>query len=363
MGMKKVVLTGSQGFIGTYLCAELLSKGYKVFGYDNYSKYGKVVRPHDNHPNFHLFNMDLTKREPDFIESQPDCIILGAAKIGGISYFHKYAADLVLDNETIMANCYRSILKLWKSQNNLERVVTLSSSMVFEGADQWHKNLVDFHGMDGYDSYHQTWPTDENAVKAFPPPYSTYGFQKLMCEYWAKGFHEQYGIPYTIVRPFNAVGAYENEAIGEAEVMSGNVKLQMSHVLPDLINKCLKGQDPLHILGDGLQVRCYTNGKDIARGIVMAMESKKGLNNDFNISTEESTSVLELAIMVWERINGEKPFRHVEDKPFEFDVQRRIPCTFKAESLLGFKAQIPLSQSIDEVVEWMKGQNDSYSKR
>ena len=68
-------------------------------------------------------------------------------------------------------------------------------------------------------------------------------------------------------------------------MLSGNVKLAMSHVVPDLVQKVLKGQDPLHILGDGSQVRHYTYGGDLAKGIVTAMEHPDALNDDFNLST------------------------------------------------------------------------------
>ena len=68
----------------------------------------------------------------------------------------------------------------------------------------------------------------------------------------------------------------------------------MSHVVPDLVQKVLKGQDPLHILGDGRQVRHYTYGGDLARGIVLSMVSPAALNEDFNLSTSVSTTVLEL---------------------------------------------------------------------
>ena len=70
------------------------------------------------------------------------------------------------------------------------------------------------------------------------------------------------------MRPFNCVGVGEARALGEVEVLSGNVKLAMSHVVPDLVQKIVKGQDPLRILGDGNQVRHYTYGGDLARGIV-----------------------------------------------------------------------------------------------
>ena len=95
-----------------------------------------------------------------------------------------------------------------------------------------------------------------------PPPRSTYGFQKLATEYFAQGAHEQYRLPYTIVRPFNCIGIGERRARCDPVVMSGNIRLCLSHVVPDLVQKTLKGQDPLHILGDGCQVRHYTYGGD-----------------------------------------------------------------------------------------------------
>ena len=118
------------------------------------------------------------------------------------------------------------------------------------------------------------FPTPEGAQLTSPPPISTYGFQKLASEYFARGAWEQYQLPYTIVRPFNCVGIGERRALRDTDVMSGNVKLALSHVVPDLVLKVLKGQDPLHILGDGNQVRHYTYGGDLARGIRLAMESR-----------------------------------------------------------------------------------------
>jgi len=110
----------------------------------------------------------------------------------------------------------------------------------------------------------------------------------------------------------------------------------MSHVVPDLVQKVLKGQDPLHILGDGSQVRHYTYGADLAKGIVDAMESPAARNEDFNLSTPVSTTVLELARLIWHKINGpDKPLRYVSDEPYEHDVARRVPSTDKATRVLG----------------------------
>jgi len=198
------------------------------------------------------------------------------------------------------------------------------------------------------------WPSFEGQERKIPPPLSSYGFQKLSVEYFARAAHEQYGLPFTIVRPFNCVGVGEVRALGEAEVLSGNVKLAMSHVVPDLVQKVVKGQDPLHILGDGRQVRHYTYGGDLARGIVTAIEHPDALNEDFNLSTSRSTTVLELAKLIWHKVHGpNRPFHHVCDQPFEHDVQRRIPSVEKAKRVLGFEATTSLEEMLDVVVPWV----------
>jgi len=331
----KILLTGSQGFIGSYICQELLENGYKVVGIDNYSKYGRVSRPQDKNPNFKLYVEDVLTDEFLKIVSdeKPDMIIAGAAMIGGISYFHKYAYDLLATNERILAQTFDSAIKGYQ-EGWLKRIIVMSSSMVFEETT--------------------VYPTPETEIKNCPPPSSTYGFQKLASEYFAKGAFEQYGLPYSIVRPFNCVGIGEEDSISEHEVTSGNIKLMMSHVLPDLINKILKGQNPLHVLGCGDQVRCYTNGSDLARGIRMVMESDKAINNDFNLSTSTTTSVLELAEKIWGYLRPNEPFVHVCETGYEYDVQKRVPNTSKAKELLGFEAVISLDDSIQEVINYMK---------
>ena len=130
----------------------------------------------------------------------------------------------------------------------------------------------------------------------------------------------------------------------------------MSHVVPDLIQKVIKGQDPLHILGDGRQVRHYTYGGDLARGIRICIESQGTENEDFNISTETSTTVLELAELIWKKLKPGEPFRYSCDKPFEYDVQKRVPDCRKAKKVLGFDATTDLSAILDEVIPWVKEQ-------
>ena len=195
----------------------------------------------------------------------------------------------------------------------------------------------------------------EGDERLIPPPLSSYGFQKLAVEYFAKAAWDQYKVPYTIVRPFNAVGVGEGRALGEVEILSGNVQLAMSHVVPDIVQKILKGQNPLHILGDGSQVRHYTYGGDLAKGIVTCMENEKALNEDFNVSTSESTTVLELAKVIWHKINGpDVPFQYVSDEAYEYDVQKRVPSVEKTKRVLEFECTTTLDTMLDEVIPWIE---------
>jgi UDP-glucose 4-epimerase len=333
--MKKVLVTGSAGFIGGYIVEELLSKGYEVVGVDNYSKYGKVAKSYDSNPNYtlHVGDVQDTKLMVELLKDVDHCIA-GAALIGGISYFHTYAYDLLAQNERIIASTVDAAIEAHK-HGRLQKVTYMSSSMVFESTDRW--------------------PSREGDEREVPPPLSSYGFQKLAVEYFARAAWDQYKLPYTILRPFNCVGIGESRALGDVEIDSGNVKLAMSHVVPDLVQKIVKGQDPLHILGEGDQVRHYTYGGDLARGIVLSLDHPEALNNDFNLSTATGHSVKELAEVIWHKIKGpDVPMNLISDPGFEFDVQKRVPDTAKAKDVLGFEADTTLEDMLDEVIPWIQ---------
>src|SRR5262249_49365143 len=174
----KILITGSAGFIGGYLVSEFLDAGYEVVGLDNLSKYGELQKSYDSSKTFTFVHGDA--KDAGLLRSLlADCdhFIASAAMIGGISYFHAFAYDLIAENERITAAAFDAALRA-KKENKLKKITVLSSSMVFESTNEF--------------------PTPEGAEQRCPPPRSTYGFQKLATEYFARGAWEQYQLPYTV---------------------------------------------------------------------------------------------------------------------------------------------------------------------
>jgi UDP-glucose 4-epimerase len=332
----KILVTGSAGFVAGYLVEELLNHGHTVVGIDNFSRYGKIQKSYDTHPQYLFTEGDA--KDAELLKSLiADCdqVIALAGMIGGISHFRNYAYDLLAENDRLTASVFDA--SIWALQNrHVEKINVISSAMVYEMTDRF--------------------PTEEGEELRCPPPISTYGFQKLACEYFARGAWEQYRLPFTIIRLSNCVGIGEHRAQSDKEVPSGNIRLAMSHVVPDLVQKVLRGQDSLHILGSGNQIRHYTYGGDLARGIRMCAEDERARNEDFNLSTPVPTTVLELAQMIWEKVRPGEPFRYHTDEPYPYDVQQRCPSVEKAKRVLGFEAATPLSYALEEIIPWVRKQ-------
>ena len=129
----------------------------------------------------------------------------------------------------------------------------------------------------------------------------------------------------------------------------------MSHVVPDLVQKVLKGQDPLHVLGDGDQVRHYTYGGDLARGIVDAHGVRDGAQRRLQPVHRRVDHGARAGPRIWRKVHGEdRPFSVVHDAPFEHDVQRRVPAVDKARDVLGFEATTTLDTMLDVVIPWVR---------
>ena len=244
-----------------------------------------------------------------------------AAIVGGIATFHKLPFTLTEVNNALTGALVRASV-----DHGTERFVYVSSSMVFERASEF--------------------PTTEAHLLECPAPRSAYGFSKLAGEVYTRAAHDQHNLRYTICRPFNAYGPGELPDRDEPGI---------AHAVPDLIAKTLDGQHPLELFGSGEQTRTLTHVDDIAEGIVMAMASPAGENEDFNISATQELSVADIARVIW-RACGNDPerleFRHLPS--FEVDVQRRWPSVEKARQMLGWEARVELTDGIAKTVQWLR---------
>jgi UDP-glucose 4-epimerase len=317
--LSRVLVTGGVGTIGAAVVRRLLrDPGFEVRVADHrpapaWMRQGCEIRLGD------LRSERVTR---DALDGCSHVIHL-AAIVGGIANFHKLPLTLSLVNNALTGALVDGALR-----SDVERFVYVSSSMVFERATEF--------------------PTAEEHLLQCPIPRSAYGFSKLAGEVLTRAAHDQHGLRYTICRPFNAYGPGELPDPDEPGI---------AHAVPDLILKSLPGRPPLAIFGSGEQTRTLTHVDDIADGIVTAMASPAGENEDFNISAAEERTVAEIARMIWVACGHPEDEFALEHLPsFEVDVQRRWPSVEKARRLLGWQARIELREGLAETVRWLREQ-------
>jgi UDP-glucose 4-epimerase len=314
--MSRVLVTGGAGTIGAAVVRRLLTDPeFEVRVSD------QRLAPQWMREGCEVHTGDLrVLREARIATKGCTQVIHLAAIVGGIANFHKLPHTLTEVNNALYNAVVRAALDL-----DVERFVYVSSSMVFEQAE--------------------LYPTPEDYLPRCPTPISAYGFSKLTGEVYCRAAHDEHGLPYTICRPFNAYGPGE---VPDAEP-------GIAHAVPDLIEKVLSGQRPLQIFGSGEQTRTLTHVDDIADGIVAAMSSPAGLNEDFNISAARELTVAEIARIIWEACGEDPEAFELEHLPtFTVDVQRRWPSVEKARELLGWQARIELEDGIAATVRWLR---------
>lgn len=314
--MSRVLVTGGAGTIGAAVVRRLLADpAYEVRVSD------QRLAPQWMREGCEVHTGDL-RRLDEARTAMSGCthVIHLAAIVGGIANFHKLPYTLTEVNNGLYNAVFRAALDV-----EVERFVYVSSSMVFERAEEY--------------------PTTEAYLPSCPVPESAYGFSKLTGEVYCRAAHDEHGLPFTICRPFNAYGPGE---VPDSEP-------GIAHAVPDLIEKVLAGQRPLQIFGSGEQTRTLTHVEDIADGVVTAMGSPAGLNEDFNISASREMTVAEIARVIWEACGEDPDDFQLEHLPtFAVDVQRRWPSVEKARKLLGWEARISVEDGIAATVAWLR---------
>ncbi len=312
-------MTGGAGTIGSAVVRRLIADGqWEVRVSDQRPPPGWM----DGQVEVLTADLRLPSQARDAVAGCSHVIHL-AAIVGGIANFHRLPYTLTEANNALTGAVVSGAL-----HHGVDRLVYVSSSMVFERATEF--------------------PTPEEHLLECPAPRSAYGFSKLSGEIYTRAAHDEHGLRYTICRPFNAYGPGERPEPGEPGI---------AHAVPDLIAKSLNHQRPLEIFGSGVQTRTLTHVADIADGIVTAMASPAGENEDFNISASRELTVAVIARMIWEACgNREDDLAFAHLPSFEVDVQRRWPSVEKARRVLGWEAQVALEQGLAETVEWLRVQ-------
>jgi nucleoside-diphosphate-sugar epimerase len=311
--MKKVLALGGAGFIGSYVVRELLRSDFDVTVVDDFSKYGFLEHDFYAHPRFRLRREDVRRLTPEDYRGY-DVVLCLAALIGGIQYFHRIPYRIARDNTDLLTRA----IDCTREASPEALFVYFSSSMVYERMQR---------------------PVTEEDALAQPVPLTNYGMQKLFGEFVTRGAHQELGLQYLIVRPFNAVGA------GELPIAND---FGMAHVIPDFVYKAMVRQTPFQILGDGEQVRTFTHAQDIADAICLML--RKGVrNDDFNLCGEATVKMGELARRIWARVNPDLPFpafQHMAVPPA--DVRYRVGVSDKARRVLDWKPRFGLDSIIDD---------------
>jgi UDP-glucose 4-epimerase len=316
----KLLVTGSEGSLMQWVIPKLLEDGHEVTGVDNFFRYGRTDRERD----YEFVEGDLTDESlvKDLLRDK-DIVIQAAARIYGVKGFHKYPAD-ILNRDVVL---HQHIMWQAKEQS-VRKVVYISSSMVYERCE--------------------AVPSYEEEVDEQRVPYTDYGLSKLVGERLCRAFKQQYGVDYTIWRPFNIITPLE-----EAEEEQG-----IAHVFADFIQRLLiEKRNPMPIFGDGEQIRCFTWIDDVASAIADYLEDPRTSGEAFNLGNPHPTSMKELAQKIFDL--GQKRGFDIPGERLEFDhvpiygddVRIRIPAIEKARSVLGWEPIVTLEEALEMCVD------------
>ena len=316
----KLLITGSEGSLAQIVIPYLLESGHAIIGIDNFARYGKIERERK----YEFIQDDLSDTvvvKSIFSQYRFDAVFHFAALVYGVIGFHKKPADIIADNNLTTIN----LLKF--GHEYINKFIYLSSSMVYEQSMKFP---------------HKEEDTLETKVMS-----TSYGLSKYIGERIVQSFEQQYGMKYVIWRPFNIITPFETP---EEE--------GFSHVFSDLIEKIIdKRQQPLDILGDGNQIRCFTNIYDVAEVIARYSLDPKAENQAINIGNLEPVTIKSLAEKIV--MLGKK--RSLLDESYELnynylpiygdDVKKRIPDVNKMKILFDWDAKIKIDESIDQYLK------------
>src|SRR3989338_1186680 len=311
---KNVLVTGGTGFIGSFVCEQLLAKGAKVTAT---TKSGSLKNVSHLTKDLKIRKADLTDfDETNKVTKNQDIILNLASKVAGIQFNINHPATMFSENIQIAQNIASASVK-----NNIERLLMVSSACVYP------RNCI------------IPTPETEGFLLDPEPTNLGYGWAKRVEELIAKFYHLEYGLKVAIARPYNAYGPRDN------------FDPEISHVIPGLIKRVAGGENPLVVWGSGKQTRSFLYVEDLARGLLETTE-KYPQADPINIGTDEEVTIADLAKMIV-KLSG-KNIKIVFDKSKPDGQPRRNCDTKKAKDKIGFEAEISLERGLKKTIDWYR---------
>lgn len=319
--MKKVLVTGADGFIGSHLVETLLDEGYEVRAfvlYNSFNTWGWLdTFPKEKLDKIEIFTGDV--RDPNAVRKamQGMDAVFHLAALIAIPYSY-YAPDAYVDTNI------KGTLNVLQAARDLEteRVLVTSTSEVYGTA--------------------QYVPIDEKHPFQGQSPYSA---TKIGADRIAESFYRSFGLPVTIVRPFNTYGPRQSARA----------------VIPTIITQLLSGSKEIR-LGSLTPTRDFNYVKDTARGFLEIYRSPKTIGEEINIATQKEISIGQLAEELIRQINPEAKIVCDEQRlrPKKSEVERLLGCNQKIRELTTWEPRYTFEQGIAETIEFLKRNMDKY---
>lgn len=321
MNMKKVLVTGADGFIGSHLTEELVKKGYEVKAfvyYNSFNTWGWLdTLPADTMRHIEIFQGDV--RDPNGVkEAMKGChAVFHLAALIAIPFSYHSPDTYVDTNIKGTLNILQAAREL-----EIEHVLITSTSEVYGTA--------------------QYVPIDEKHPYQGQSPYSA---TKIGADRLAESFYRSFDLPVTIVRPFNTYGPRQSARA----------------VIPTIITQLLSGKKEIR-LGSLTPTRDFNYVKDTANGFIAMYESEKTIGQEINIATQHEISIGQLAEELIRQVNPAAKIVCDEQRlrPEKSEVNRLLGCNEKIMKLTNWKPQYTFEQGLAETIAFLRDNMDKY---
>ena len=311
---KNVLVTGGNGFVGSFVVERLLKEGANVSVVSRTRK--KFLSHIENDVKF--VKGDLLNRD-DALKAckDQDFVFHLASKVAGIGYNIEHSGTMMTENSIMSLNMLDAARK-----SNVERYQYISSTCVYPRE--------------------ASIPTPEGEGMLGDPEPSNlgYGWAKRVGELQAKMHAKEFGMKVSIIRPMNAYGPRDD------------FDPETSHVIPALIRKIINAKTEVSIWGSGNQTRAFVYVDDLARGMLMTLE-KLTTPDPINIGSNEEIKIKDLVSMIV-KITGRNDLQIKYDTTKPEGQLRKTASTKKAEELIQFKPKYSLEEGLKHIIDWYR---------